>query len=734
AQTRQETQFKAPRQRVEDFEELHEYRGRKRKEFEERIRRTPGNLKEWTSYASWEASQGEHDRSRSVYERALEVDARASKLWLSYVEMELKARNVQHARNLLDRAVTLLPRIDLFWYKYVYLEELLENIPGARQVFERWMAWEPEDKAWSAYIKMEERYQELERASEIYKRWVAVRPEPRIWVKWAKFEEERGMIDRARDVYETALRFFGDEEEEVDKAQAVFAAFAKMETKIKEYERARVIYKFALSRLPRSKSVNLYGAYTKFEKQHGTRTTVEATVWNKRRIQYEEEVTNDPFNYDTWFDFARLEEDAYRTLRDDGEDEDQLEKAVDRVREIYERAVAKVPLANEKRAWRRYIFLWLFYAVFEEVETKDYARARDIYKAAISVVPHKQFTFSKLWLQYARFEVRRLDITTARKVLGTGIGMSPKEKLFKGYIELELELKEFDRVRTLYQKYIQHDPSNSTAWISFASLEGALQDTARARAIYELGISQQTLSMPELLWKSYIDFEVTEGGYERDRARVRSLYERLVERTGHVKVWISWALFEGTTLKPPVEEEEGEEPSEEDEGLPADLEKAREVFERGYKELKSRGLKEERVVLLEGWMKFEQESGTDEDVARVQARMPQVTKRWRKLDTGDMEEYWDILFADDEREANPATFKFIQNALAWRNKDGTAKTGGMLAELLAEGDDDDDDESDSGDEGIARKQVNDNDEGEDDDDDDDDDDERSSNEGERMER
>jgi tetratricopeptide (TPR) repeat protein len=160
--------------------------------------------------------------------------------------MELKARNIQHARNLYDRAVTLLPRIDQFWYKYVYLEELLENVPGARQVFERWMAWEPDDKAWQAYIKMEERYKEWDRSSKIYERWVAVRPEARVWVKWAKFEEERGQYDRARDVYDTALKFFGDEEEEVDKAQAVFAAFAKMETRLKEFERARVIYKVCL--------------------------------------------------------------------------------------------------------------------------------------------------------------------------------------------------------------------------------------------------------------------------------------------------------------------------------------------------------------------------------------------------------------------------------------------------------------------------------------------------------
>jgi crooked neck len=144
----------------------------------------------------------------------------------------------------------------------------------------------------------------------------------------------------------------------------------------------------------------------------------------------------------------------------------------------------------------------------------------------------------------------------------------------------------------LYQKYIEHDPANSTAWISFASLEAALQDVTRVRAIYELGVGQPVLSMPELLWKSYIDFEVSEGGYDRDRTKVRDLYERLVQRTGHVKVWISWATFEGSTLKAPADEDD-EEGAEEDEGLPGNLDEARKVFERGYKELKNKGLKEE---------------------------------------------------------------------------------------------------------------------------------------------
>ena len=90
----------------------------------------------------------------------------------------------------------------------------------------------------------------------------------------------------------------------------------------------------------------------------------------KRRIQYEEELSHDGRNYDVWFDYSRLEEGAYRQLREEGATTDEEEQAVARVREVYERAVAQVPPGSEKRHWRRYIFLWLDYALFEEIETK----------------------------------------------------------------------------------------------------------------------------------------------------------------------------------------------------------------------------------------------------------------------------------------------------------------------------------------------------------------------------
>lgn len=46
---------------------------------------------------------------------------------------------------------------------------------------------------------------------------------------------------------------------------------------------------------------------------------------------------------------------------------------------------------------------------------------------------------------YAHFELRQLDLTAARKILGVAIGKCPKRKLFNSYLEMELSLREFDR-------------------------------------------------------------------------------------------------------------------------------------------------------------------------------------------------------------------------------------------------------------------------------------------------
>lgn len=619
-----------PKQKISDPDELKDYQRRKRKAFEDNIRKNRNMMTNWIKYAQWEESQKEIQRARSVFERGLDVDHRNITVWLKYAEMEMRARQLNHARNIWDRAITILPRANQFWYKYTYMEEMLGHIAGARQVFERWMEWEPEEQAWHSYINFELRYKELDRARMIYERFVLIHPEVKNWIKYARFEEKHGYINSARRVYERAVEFFG--EDNMD--EKLIIAFARFEEGQREHERARVIYKYALDVLPKDQCQEIYKAYTVHEKKFGSRAAIEDVIVSKRRFQYEEEVKSNPLNYDAWFDYIRLLEADANT---------------EQVRDTYERAIANIPPSKEKRHWRRYIYLWINYALYEELEAEDVERTRDVYKACLDIIPHKNFTFAKIWLLFAHFEVRQKNLQGTRRILGTAVGKCPKNKLYRGYIELELQLREFERCRILYEKFLEFGPENCTSWMKYAELETILGDTERAEAIYELAINQSKLDMPEVLWKAYIDFQIEQEEYDK----TRKLYRRLLERTQHVKVWISFANFELS-----IQSENGE-----------NVINTRKVYSEGNKSLKNINEKEERLMLLESWQEMERDQGDEESQAKVQKLMPQKVKKRRKIQTEDgsdagWEEYYDYIFPDEE--AAQPNLKLLAMAKKWK--------------------------------------------------------------------
>ncbi|KAJ8684907.1 hypothetical protein QAD02_020700, partial [Eretmocerus hayati] len=130
------------------------------------------------------------------------------------------------------------------------------------------------------------------------------------------------------------------------------------------HERARVIYKYALERITNEKNEGIFKAYAIHEKKFGDRINIEDAVVNKRKYQYEQEIRYNPCNYDAWFDYLKLIE---------------LEGNIEMVRENYEKAIANIPPTEDKKFWRRYIYLWISYAVFEELVAGDVPRTRQIY-------------------------------------------------------------------------------------------------------------------------------------------------------------------------------------------------------------------------------------------------------------------------------------------------------------------------------------------------------------------
>ena len=75
-------------------EELEDQKMRRRKVFEDSIRKNRTTMSNWFKYAAYEDNMKEIERARSIYERAIDVDHRSIQIWLRYAEMEMRNKQV----------------------------------------------------------------------------------------------------------------------------------------------------------------------------------------------------------------------------------------------------------------------------------------------------------------------------------------------------------------------------------------------------------------------------------------------------------------------------------------------------------------------------------------------------------------------------------------------------------------------------------------------------------------
>ncbi len=152
------------------------------------------------------------------------------------------------------------------------------------------------------------------------------------------------------------------------------------------------------------------------------------------------------------------------------------------------------------------------------------------------------------------------------------------------------------------------------------------------------------------------------GEYER----ARDLYERLLEKATHPKVWISYAQFEINVPDAAAEAEADDEAPRHRRGARA---RARHLRARPQ-DLQGQGAQGRTRGAAERLLAFEKTHGTAEDLDKIQTQMPRRTKKKRKLDDDSWEEYVDYVFpADDQQTKNLSNL--LAMAQAWKQTGGT---------------------------------------------------------------
>ncbi|EDO19316.1 hypothetical protein Kpol_1036p61 [Vanderwaltozyma polyspora DSM 70294] len=650
---------------VLDLEELKDLQRRKRSEYEGYLKRNRLDMGQWIRYAQFEVDQHDLKRARSIFERALLVDNSHVPLWIRYIDTELKNKYINHARNLLNLAINTLPRVDKFWYKYLLVEESLGNTDIVRSLYIKWISLEPLPNAWNSFIDFEIRQNNFDGVRETFLRYVLVHPSSDTWFRWIDFELTYGDVPKIRKVYSTAIdtlvSYSDSSSDFINESIKILIAFANWESTQEEYERAKALFQLGSQKWPENTEIR--DATIKFEKTFGDSATLDNNIILRRKTKYEAELNLNPKNYDNWWIYLDLLEAYYST-----EYLTKLESAVtdntpdDKVKSL---------------EWERYIYLWIRCLTHLELKSSDISNCRRLYNKLIKeIIPHKLFSFSEVWILYANFEIRQDEITSARKILGMALGMCPDEKIFQRYIDIEIKLREFDRVRKIYEKYVLFSPDHIKPWTDYAQLESNLGDEERARGIFKIALSDSIKCLSEaskiLLFKSFITFETDSENY----GGARNVYESLLEFTNYAtQVWIDFAYFEASAPTEAQLEQINRQDSSTEDGDSEDefefepskenFDRARAVFERGIEHFKNIGDTQSRINMLESLQVFENSYGDVTTQKSALGRLPEP-KRSKKFKDGIEIEYIDYIFPDDvSAEPKPNISKILDLAKSW---------------------------------------------------------------------
>lgn len=576
--------------RPADLEELRHEQYTKRRQFEETLGRNRLNMSTWHKYAMYEVQNRDYARVRLIFERCLQVDPYHVATWLHYADTELRGGFVGHARNVYERVVALLPLEPRPWEAYVRLEESHGDGETTRTAFRRWLEWKPALAVWLRYVAFEVEHGDVHRARAAFERCVqSTLQVVDAYLAWALFEQTHGRKEYVREVYSMGLAAAPESD-----AAPLLVSWAQYEAASGEVEVAREVLRQGLVRfelrLSNDARALVAEALAAMERRFGGDVLAEGATIQRRILRYQQELAESPRDYDLWWMYLDVVE---------------KHRQPEEVAVEYTRAVATAPSgATKTQEWRDYVKVWLRYAAYA-AKHLDADAVRTVYTDCLLRFP-RTIVFTKVYSHFAAFEVKQREAGRARKLFGQAIGRSRgrKASVFKRYVAMEEELREFDRVRQVYETWLLHQPDNTAAWVAYGEFEDELAELDRCYALMELALQTVAPLVAGVVWARYVQFYIDDGEYHE---------ARLVARRWAVSAGDSdtWRYYLDLVVETFVESD------------PPDTAAAREAFEQAA--ASTDGSVKAGVLAL--MLAFEQEHGTAETAAACAKRQAVVSRR-----------------------------------------------------------------------------------------------------------
>ncbi|CAI9090968.1 OLC1v1025868C1 [Oldenlandia corymbosa var. corymbosa] len=205
----------------------------------------------------------------------------------------------------------------------------------------------------------------------------------------------------------------------------------------------------------------------------------------KRRLQFEEQISEDPSNKSAYVEYAKWQEE-------------------------YTKWPVGVNVLAARGTWQKALYvprhrqdpeMWKEYAHFE-MRNGFITEARDIWFSAIRVLPQ----VDELWKEHIRMEEMLGNFETVGIIFELWMKQHPSQRGWVSYIEFELKYNGVESARGIFERFVEWSPKNCYAWIKYAALERSSGEIERARSIFERAFDQPTLDRPDLLYKAFTDF------------------------------------------------------------------------------------------------------------------------------------------------------------------------------------------------------------------------------------